>query len=271
MKALLLLLLVIVIGAVAWYFISGYQSTHPDKIATTDTLVIVKDSIINAKAYDVIPIGFYQGVLPCTNCEGIQRTIMFSNDDHFIMEELNWGKGIPAHKTVGTWEKDKDGFILYINKKVVSKYRLSKDSLINIENNGTSIPDSLSKEYVLFKKNTGPENQSWKKRKSEGVDIIGNGGDPFWNVEIDNEKFILFKLASSEKPVIVPIEKPMITKDSIVYSTVTDGGAILKISIYSKFCNDGVSDHIYEYKMTVLYKEQIYKGCAVILNSASLD
>ena len=273
MKALLFILLVIVLGAVGWYFISGYQSTHSvtDKIVTTDTLVIVKDSIINAKAYDVIPIGFYQGMLPCTNCEGIQRTIMFSNDDHFKMEELNWGKGIPAHKTEGAWEKDKDGFILYINKKVVSKYRLSKDSLINIENNGTRIPDSLSKEYVLFKKNTGPENLSWKKRKSEGVDIIGNGGDPFWNVEIDNEKFILFKLASSERPVIVPVEKPMITKDSIVYSTVTDGGAVLKISISSKFCNDGVSDHIYEYKMTVWYKEQIYKGCAVILNSASLD
>jgi len=29
-------------------------------------------------------------------------------------------------------------------------------------------------------------------------------------------------------------------------------------------------DHVYEYKMTVWYKDQIYKECAVILNSACL-
>ena len=89
------------------------------------------------------------------------------------------------------------------------------------------------------------------------------------SVEIDNEKFILFKLTKSEKPVIIPIEKPVITKDSTVYTVVTEAGATLKISISSTFCNDGISDHLYEYKMTVWYKGQIYKGCAVVLNPAA--
>jgi uncharacterized membrane protein len=110
-----------------------------------------------------------------------------------------------------------------------------------------------------------------KKRKSEGIDIIGNGSEPFWSIEIDNEKFILFKLAASGKPIIVPIEKPVVTKDSIVYSLLTEAGAVLKISIASKFCNDGVSDHLYEYKMSVWYKGEMYKGCAVILNIAGQD
>lgn len=153
----------------------------------------------------------------------------------------------------------------------MSRYKLVKDSLINIENNGTRIPDSLSTQYVLFKKNTAPVNPSWKKRKSEGIDIIGNGSDPSWSVEIDNEKLILFKLAANEKPVIVPIERPAITKDSTVYSIVTDGGAGLKISVYSTFCSDGLSDHLYEYKMIVWYKGQMYKGCAVILETAGQD
>jgi uncharacterized membrane protein len=270
MKALFFLLIIIILGAIAWYFISGYQSKKPiaDHTVVTDTMVIVKDSIINANTFDSIPSGFYQGMVPCKNCEGIQRTIMFSNDEHYKMEELNWGKGTSSRKTEGTWEMEKGKFLLYQNDKLVSKYRLVKDSLINIENNGTSIPDSLSRQYVLFKKNTGPENLSWKKRKSEGIDIIGNGSDPFWSVEIDNEKLILFKLASSDRPIIVPIEKPMITKDSTVYSIMTEAGAVLKISISAKFCSDGVSDHLYEYKMTVWYQGQMYKGCAVILNSA---
>jgi len=43
-------------------------------------MVIVKDSIINAGHFDSIPSGFYQGMLPCKNCEGIQRTILFLFD-----------------------------------------------------------------------------------------------------------------------------------------------------------------------------------------------
>jgi uncharacterized membrane protein len=273
MKALLFLLLVVIIGAVAWYFISQSQSPKPasEKVIVTDTMLVVKDSIINANTFDTIPSGFYQGMLPCKNCEGIQRTILFSADDQYKMEELDWGRGTPAKKTAGTWQKDKGRFILSLNDKVVAKYKLVKDSLINTENNGTHIPDSLSKQYVLFKKNTAPENLAWRKRKSEGIDIVGNGNDPFWNVEIDNEKLILFKAESFAKPVIVPIEKPVITKDSTVYSVTTEGGNFLRISIFSKFCNDGVSDHLYEYKMTVWYKGQLYKGCAVMLNPEARD
>jgi hypothetical protein len=81
------------------------------------------------------------------------------------MEELDWGKGTPAKKTAGTWEKDKGRFVLSLNDKVVAKYKLVKDSLINTENNGTHIPDSISRQYVLFKKNTAPENPSWRKKK----------------------------------------------------------------------------------------------------------
>lgn len=233
-----------------------------------DTTVIVKDSIINAGHYDTTLSGFYQGMLPCKNCEGIQRTILFSGDDHFKMEELEWGKSIPAKRTEGTWEKAKGKFLLYMNDKVFAQYRLTKDSFINIENNGVRIPDSMSRQYVLFKKNTAPDNPSWKQKKSEGVDIIGVGSEPFWNVEIDNEKMILFKVATAEKAVIVPIEKPSVSKDSMVYSIATEAGNPLKISISPRFCNDGVSDHLYEYKMNVWYKGQLYKGCAVKLNAA---
>jgi uncharacterized membrane protein len=273
MKAIVFLLVVVILGAVIWYFITTNQPGTPGSTAkvVTDTMVVVKDSIINASRFDTVPLGFYQGMLPCKNCEGIQRTILFSNDDHFIMEELNWGKGTPAKRTEGNWEKGKGKFLLYVNDKVVSEYRLSKDSLVNTENNGSRIPDSLSKLYALFKKNTAPENMSWRKRKSEGVDIIGNGTDPFWSVEIDNEKFILFKLATAAKPVIVPVEKPVISRDSTVYSVVTEAGAAFRISIYSRFCHDGISDHLYEYKMTVFYKGQTYNGCAVILNNAGRE
>lgn len=269
MKTVIFLLVVIILGVGAWYYIRVYKpfGATSEKITVTDTVVIIKDSIINATIFDSIPAGYYQGILPCKNCEGIQRTIAFS-DDHFKMEDLSHDKGTAVKRTEGNWKKHKDRFVLYQDNKALSMYKLVKDSLIIVENNGGRVPDSLSSQYVLFKKNTAPENPSWKKRKSEGIDIIGNGNEPFWSIEIDNEKLILFRLATTDKPVIVPIEKPVITKDSTIYSVITEAGNVLRVSIASAFCNDGMGDHLYEYKMTVTYKGQIYKGCAVNMNPA---
>jgi uncharacterized membrane protein len=274
MKTFFYILILAIIGGGAWFYFSGHpvNSSSTGKVTnTTDTMVIVKDSIINANTFDTIPVGFYQGMLPCKNCEGIQRTIIFSSDYQYKMEELNWGKGTQARKTAGTWEKEKGRFVLYRDGKPMSEYKLVKDSLINVKNNGIAIPDSLSAQNVLFKKNTAPENASWKKRKADGIDIIGNGNEPFWSIEIDREKLILFKFSVNEKPVIVPIEMPVITRDSTVYSVRTESGEGLRISILSKFCNDGVSDHVYEYQMTASYKGQLYKGCAVILNPGNQE
>ncbi len=272
MKTFLFFIIVALIAAGTWYyFFNDRQNAAPLVTNTTDTLVIVKESIINANTFDTIPVGFYQGMLPCKNCEGIQRTIIFSAAYQYKMEELYWGKGTQARITSGTWEKEHGKYILYSGAKAVAEYKLVKDSLINTKNNGTVIPDSMSAQNVLFKKNTAPENASWKKRKAEGIDIIGNGSDPFWNIEIDREKLILFKFSVNEQPVIVPIEMPFVSRDSTVYAVHTESGEILRIAILSKFCNDGVSDHVYEYQMNAAYKGRQYKGCAVILNPDNRD
>jgi uncharacterized membrane protein len=257
MKTFIVIVALLVAAAIGWYIFNYYQSSSSKPVVvntkTTDTMVVVRDSIINAGTYDSIPTGFYQGMLPCKNCDGIQRTILFTDNGHYKMEELEWGKGTPAKAVEGTWEKEKAHFRLYENDKPIAEYRLSKDSLINTQSYGVQVPDSLSRQYALFHKNTAPENASWKKRRSEGVEILGTSGDPYWSVEIDKDKYILFKSPTIGRPVIVPIEKPQPTKDSLVYSINTDGGSLLKISIAPGFCTDGRSDHIYEYRMTVIY------------------
>ena len=265
MKTFLFVLIVLIIGFFGWLFVTRAEPA-PAVLSTSaaDTMFIVKDSIINAGDYESSPSGFYQGILPCKNCEGIQRTILFSGSA-FKMEELSLGKGTTAKQTEGTWVKLSGKYMLAVNNITTAEYILVKDSLINIENNGLRIPDSLLKHNVLFKKKSPTGNLSWEKRKSEGIDIVGSGSDPFWSIEIDNEKLILFKSTATAKPIIVPIEKPVINRDSTFYSIVTEAGAVLKISISSSFCHDGISDHLYEYKMTVWYKGQMYKGCAVML------
>jgi uncharacterized membrane protein len=265
MKNFIFILILFIIGFFGWlYFTRAAPGSAAMAAPVTDTMFIVKDSIINAGAYESSPSGFYQGMLPCKTCEGIQRTILFSGDQ-FTMEELSLGKGTNSKQTEGTWKKLNGRFLLSVNNRVTAQYILVKDSLLNIENNGLRIPDSSLKHNVLFKKKSPTGNLSWEKRKSEGIDIVGSGSDPFWSVEIDNEKLILFKLTATGKPIIVPIEKPIVNRDSTFYSIVTEAGAPLNISISSSFCHDGISDHLYEYRMTVWYKGVMYKGCAVML------
>lgn len=243
------------------------DNTDPDTTSrTSDTVVVVKDSLVYPKG-DTTLGGFYSGMLPCNGCEGIQQTILFTNDDQFKQEEFNWGISKQPKKLQGRWDR-KDGMIvLYSNKNTIGKYRMNRDSLIYTERNGTKISEEMSKRYVLLKRNVAISNQSWKKRQSEGIDFMGIGNEPFWNLEIDEEKLILFKVADWKKPVIVAIERPTVKKDSTVYSVIAEG-APLRITISTQFCSDGMSDNLYEYKLVVYYLGQTYKGCGVYLNPA---
>ncbi len=109
-------------------------------------------------------------------------------------------------------------------------------------------------------------NPSWKQKQIEGIDFIGIGNEPFWSLEIDNEKMIQFKLADWKKPVIVPVQTPIITKDSTLYNLRYENNP-LRIVIYSQFCSDGMSDFLYQYKVAVNYKGSLYKGCGIMLGN----
>ncbi len=71
-------------------------------------------------------------------------------------------------------------------------------------------------QYALVKRELAGLNPSWKQKQNEGIDFIGVGNEPFWSLEIDNEKMIVFKLVDWKKPVIVSVETPIVTKDSTV-------------------------------------------------------
>src|ERR1700722_18576401 len=130
MKTFIIVVALLIAAVAGWYIYNYYQSTNSTPLVvntkTTDTMVIVKDSIINANTYDSIPSGFYQGMLPCKTCEGIQQTLLFNGDGHYKLEELAVGKGTQAKAIEGTWEKEKGRFKLYENVKPIAEYRLFK-------------------------------------------------------------------------------------------------------------------------------------------------
>lgn len=226
-----------------------------DTTHVQDTVIFVKDSVMAATFADSLPNGAYQGMYPCKGCEGIQQTILFTADKKYRLEELTWGKSSLPKKTEGIWERKSGMIWLYQPGRTPLKFFLRKDSLFT---------DSL--QYALVKRELATLNPSWKQKQNEGVDFIGVGNEPFWSLEIDNEKLILFKLADWKKPLIVPIEKPSVAIDSTVYDLLSQRNS-LRITVYPQFCSDGMSDFLYQYKVAVTFKGNTYKGCGAMLGN----
>ena len=77
-----------------------------DTTHVQDTVIFVKDSTMAAAFADSLPIGAYQGMYPCKGCDGVQQTILFTQDKKYRLEEITWGKASIPKKTEGIWEKN---------------------------------------------------------------------------------------------------------------------------------------------------------------------
>ena len=231
---------------------------HTDTTHVQDTMLVIKDSLIATAFADSIPLGAFQGM--DRENPGSSITILFTKDRKYH-EQMKMSNG-HVIKSEGTWAR-KDGRIwLSSNNSVALKFSLRKDSLYTIETNSRLLPDS--NQLVLKKRNLAAESDNWKTQRAQGIDFVGTGSDPSWNLEIDSKKMILFKVAEWQKPIIVAIEKPHVTKDSTFYSVPVDNDKLM-ITLISQYTGDGLTDLLYDSKVTVRFKGNVYKGCGVNL------
>lgn len=225
--------------------------------------IIVKDSILNSSLADSVPTGAFQGIFPCTDCDGIQQTILFNNDKTFKEEQMIWSKNESPKMSTGNWQRKNGRIILSQNNTPVMELIKKEDTLFAVNINGVIINNSSK--YALIKRPLAGASPLWDKKRLQGINFAASGNEPFWSLEIDYEKFISFKLADWKKPVITGIEKPVLNKDSIFYKLKTDTTK-WSITIFPQFCNDGMSDYLYQYKVNVNYNGILYKGCGIMLS-----
>lgn len=229
------------------------DSAVQDGTLMQDTLPVQNDSsqsFINKPS----PNGIYQAMLPCADCKSLLHTIAFYPNNTFRLEEENWGK-IPATvKTSGNWTMTGNTISLYKDQLAVSQYRLKNDSIFFKQG---------SKEYFLNKLAAASENEAWRNKKGEGIEFFGVGNEPFWNIEIDEQDKIAFQLADWGRAIAFPPATPVSAGDSVLYKTSNDSG-LLHVIVYNQFCNDGMSDFIYNNKVKVIYKAKEYTGCGML-------
>ncbi|MFN2458852.1 MAG: copper resistance protein NlpE N-terminal domain-containing protein [Chitinophagaceae bacterium] len=235
-------------------------STIPqDSLAKDSSLHLPNDSITDPFVNTRPPQGIYQVVLPCKDCKGIQHTIAFYPDLTFKLEEEKMGKKEGIIKMDGYWKVAEGIISIHKDQLVRARYAWQGDTLVYIEPSGNRIG--------LVKLMTATENKVWSDKKKEGLEFFGVGNEPFWNIEIDQEKHITFHLADWPKPVKFKSVKPVVSSDSTVYTTsntTTKDTATLQVTIYNTFCSDGMSDYMYDNKVKVFYKRQVYSGCGIL-------
>jgi uncharacterized membrane protein len=235
------------------------QTTTVDTDSTfTDTINYATntDSLLMANNTMRPPDGIYQGILPCDGCKGLEHTVLFNKDLTFQLQEAKIDKkAAPAFLTTGTWKPTDSVVWLYKEGVVQARYTWGGDTLLYMD-------AKTGRRYPLRKLTSALENDVWKAKGAAGIEFFGVGNEPFWNVEIDEQKSIAFHLAEWSAPQQFKAVKPTVQGDSTVYNTANDS-ATLRVVVYNNFCSDGMSDFIYKNAVKVLYNGQTYRGCGI--------
>ena len=97
--------------------------------------------------------GNYQGVLPCTDCEGIQTSITLHQDKSYVMETKYLGKDEQAFTSQGNFSWNKTGNTITLSniEDAPSQYFVGENILIQLDMNGNKITGDLAEKYVLEK------------------------------------------------------------------------------------------------------------------------
>ncbi|HEY0067740.1 MAG TPA: hypothetical protein VGB46_10260 [Flavisolibacter sp.] len=223
------------------------DSPRHDGTLQQDTEMIIVDTSTAKPVSTRAPEGVYQSTLS----QGRRHTVAFYPDHTYRLEEE---QGKNTTRSRGTWKPTNGTIYLYRDQLLAGQYRWRDDTLLYL---------SGRTEMPLGKLTSAEQNDVWRKKGGQGLEFFGVGNEPFWNIEVDEQKHIAFHLADWEKPIRFKPSRRVTSGDSIVYNTSNDT-ATLSLTIYNRFCSDGMSDYIYPNKVKVIFKNQVFEGCGLV-------
>jgi heat shock protein HslJ len=116
--------------------------------------------------------GTYIGTLPCSDCEGIQKTIKLNRDLSYAMSSLYKGKSTSPVQAEGKFTWNKAGSMITLEgldkKAQPNIYQVGENKLFQLDIEGKRITGELASKYELVKLNTEILNKYWKL-----VELIG--------------------------------------------------------------------------------------------------
>jgi copper homeostasis protein (lipoprotein) len=139
MKKTLILLVVLAVGC---------QKQAPKKNPADD----VAHSPKNTVDY----VGTYKGILPCSDCHGLETELVINENSTFSVKTKYQGKGDKVYMQKGhfTWNKKGNIVILTEIKNGPNQYLVGKRTLTQLDIYGEKVKGSLADDYILSKQPT---------------------------------------------------------------------------------------------------------------------
>lgn len=167
----------------------------------------------------------------------------------------------------GHFTMQEDG-LLALEKEESEGMRLFQvhgDSLQMLDRAGNPIESPFSDRYYLTKEQPASFSMALKKKSFIGFKARGN--EPFWSLEMDFNKQMVFKPMEGE-PFIAPVPEPVRPQDvnAVSYRADTEKGS-LHVTIFRKKCEDTMSGETFGYTVNIRVKQgkdgefRGYMGC----------
>ena len=115
-----------------------------------------------------------------------------------------------------------------------------------------------------------PVPERWKQKAAAGIDFIATGNEPFWSIEMDEEKFIRYTTPDGVELTTPPVKAVNIDAATKLYTSETEMGK-LELQIMNKICiNDMSGDSsAYTVHLTIKLKKdekpRVLHGCGTSL------
>ena len=202
-----------------------------------------------------LPNGIYEASLPLN--KKVEQTIAFNSDlTYQLQEKYNTGDKDTVVILQGTWTPS-DGYIwLYKDQIVSGRYRWKADTL-------QYYSPLVKKSFSMYSLKDANQNAAWKSKGKQGVVFLGTGNEPFWNVELDKNDSLSFRLPEMKNPMRLKVDTTVMNDNTVQYTAHSDSTQMV-VTIFPHFCSDGMSDFVYRNKVRVQYNQQVYEGCGVV-------
>ena len=225
----------------------------------TGPTIKTNDPVVQTEMIDTSLSGIYKVTLPCSDCAGREQVLALHPDGQFRLQEQFIGKTLVPSISRGKWWKNGDEVQLMQERLVINTYRLQHDLLVYIS------PEADTYNFPAFTLqkvgNIIPEH--WAVYKDLGIVFMAVGTEPFWDLQITKDKKLHLSMAGWNKALTLGNLHSAFSTDSITY-VASDNKKIL-VTVYPQFCSDGMSDDLYEYRVTAVIDTLRLQGCGTYL------
>jgi copper homeostasis protein (lipoprotein) len=99
-------------------------------------------------------IGLYQGVLPCSDCEGIETSLYLMANNAYLLTKVYTGlEDDRAFKNIGDFKWNEDGTTVTLSNidDAPNQFIVEDTQAIQLDMNGNKVEGELAEKYVLTK------------------------------------------------------------------------------------------------------------------------